>query len=123
MPSPGPITTRRSLRLLVPPAVLLCLLAAPRAEAQFLYPEDVYESVKGLEERLPVYAPVSHINMGTFDARSGAFQGLTTEVGFERGDKPSRRPSRPRRIEKTPRRKINGSPLDLWVNRSPRRVA
>src|SRR5215469_14152844 len=42
--------------------------------------DDVYQLIKSHEGQFPVPAPFVTINVGTFDAAAGTFQGLTTEV-------------------------------------------
>ena len=51
-----------------------------------LTPEQLYQLIKEYEAEIPIPAPFVTIQVGTFDAATGTFTGLTTEVIV--GDKP-----------------------------------
>jgi hypothetical protein len=51
-----------------------------------LTPEQLYQLIKEYEAEIPIPAPYVTIQVGTFDAATGTFTGLTTEVIV--GDKP-----------------------------------
>jgi hypothetical protein len=73
-------------------AVLTAALAAlfaysplARADALPLSVDDAYHQIKDAERGIPVPTPVQTVNVGTFDATTGAYDGLATEVEIFNG--------------------------------------
>lgn len=73
-------------------AVLMAALVATLAYASLARADDTpislneaYKQVKDNEKLMPVPTPVATTNVGTFDAASGTFDGLTTEVEWFNG--------------------------------------
>jgi len=66
-------------------ALAAMFVSSPLARADTIPFEQAYTDIKNAESALPVPAPLQSINMGTFDAATGTFDGLTTEVEIING--------------------------------------
>jgi hypothetical protein len=71
-------------------AVLVVALAAvfaysPLARADTITSEQAYKDIKDAERGMPVPTPIQSVNVGTFNAATGEFEGLTTETEIING--------------------------------------
>ena len=69
-------------------AVLLSMLAvspAARAAETPITLSEAYSQIKDAEKLIPVPTPVATVDMGTFDAATGEFDGLATEIEIVNG--------------------------------------
>src|SRR5262245_7328829 len=69
-------------------AVLLSMLAvspAARAADTPITLSQAYGQIKDAEKLIPVPTPVATVDMGTFDAATGEFDGLATEIEIVNG--------------------------------------
>jgi hypothetical protein len=68
-------------KLVVIVAALAAMLASsPLARADTISVDEAYHQIKDAERGIPVPTPVQTVDMGTFDAATGTFDGLATEI-------------------------------------------
>jgi hypothetical protein len=75
-------------RLAVLAALIVTALASSplaRADEPPISLEEAYQQIKGAEGKIPVPTPLQSINVGTFDATTGEFDGLAVETEIING--------------------------------------
>ncbi|MEZ4886310.1 MAG: hypothetical protein R3E32_16360 [Chitinophagales bacterium] len=70
--------TQMSIRQSI--ALILVCIAFTANHIAVAQPSQAYQIIKGIENQFPIPTPQESINVGTFDAATGKFTGLTTEI-------------------------------------------
>ena len=65
-------------------ALILCYFAFPPMATAHSSP--MYEAIKGIENQFPIPTPTQSITVGTFNAATGKFTGLKTEIIMPEGN-------------------------------------
>jgi hypothetical protein len=81
------MTTRFRTIAVLTAALVATVAASPlaRAEDAPLSVDDAYHQIKDAERGMPVPTPVQTVSVGTFDAKTGAYDGLATETEIING--------------------------------------